>query len=319
MTLKPVQVVYRQVEGTYLKSPGGVWVDKAKQEIFVADTLNDLVAVYDMNGLPIFAFGYNKELKEPIKAVADAAGRIYVLNGIPRAVKIFNYRGEYLKDFPLAGTGDAPNPTAIAVDDKGNIYIADNANGRIQIYDSALQLVRELGQKPDSASYFKSIHAIAVDDDGTIYVADGTATPCIQVFSPQGKFLRGWGAHDAGPHNFSLPAGLALDGEGRVLVVDTVRNTIAAFTKEGDFLDRYSGMGTRPGDVAFPTDVATNGKEKIYVVERLGSRLQVLEEQVRLGRSGSAPVRSASAPAAATNSVRSQLQGVLGEVMKEMK
>ena len=312
ITLAPVQVVYRQVEGTYLKSPRGVWVDKAKKEVIVADTMNDLVAVYDAKGLPLFAFGYNQELKEPVKAVADPAGRIYVLNGIPRAVKVFSYRGEYLNDFPLTGTDKKPNPTALAADDKGNIYVADDAGGQIQVYDNAFRLVREFGKKTDGSSYLKNVQAIAVDGDGDIYVADASAIPAIQVFSSDGKFLRGWGAHDAGPHNFSLPAGLTIDGEGRVIVVDSMRHAITVFTREGNYLSRHGGMGRQAGAVLYPTDIASDGSEKIYVVERLGSRLQVLEEQSPAAR------RNAKAPSS-PNPVRSQVRSALGDVMKGMK
>lgn len=312
MTLRPIQVVYQQVEGTYLKSPRGVWVDRAKGEVYVADTSNDLVAVYDEKGLALFAFGYNQELKEPKKAVADPTGQIYVLNGIPRAIKIFNYRGEYLKDFPLSGTAQKPSPTALSIDHEGNLYVADESSRQIQVYDSTHRLIREFGKKADGSSHFNSVQAIAIDAGGTVYVADATATPSIQVFSPDGKFLRGWGAHDAGPHNFSLPAGLAIDGEGRVIVVDTMRHTITVFTNEGTYLGRHGGMGRQPGAVSYPTDIATNGKDKIYVVERLGSRLQVLEEQMVAVR------RNARAPAG-SDLLREQIRRELGGFMKGMK
>jgi len=310
--LQPIQVVYQQVEGTYLKSPRGIWVDRNNDEVYVADTSNDLVAVFNATGLPLFAFGYNRELKEPVKAVADASGRIYVLNGIPRAVKIFNYRGEYLKDFPLAGGADKPNPTALALDHNGNIYIAEGSSRQIQVYDSALRLIREIGKKGNGDSHLNTVQGIAVDTDGTVYVADATATPCIQVFSAEGKFLRGWGEHNAGPHNFSLPAGVAIDGEGRIIVADTLRHAITVFTKEGVYLGRHGGMGSQPGAVSFPTDIATDGKERVYVVERLGSRLQVWEEKNVVVR------RRASAPSS-PSPMRGQIQKGLNDVMKEMK
>ena len=314
INFQPLRVVYRQVEGTYLKSPRGVWVDKAKDEVYVADTLNDLVAVYDGKGLPLFAFGYNQELKEPSKAVADSKGRIFVLNGIPRVIKIFNYRGEYLNDFALSRKDPKSYPNAIAVDGQGNVYVAlaNETGAKIQIYDPMFQLVREFGDKPDGAGYFKSVQAIAIDSDGTIYVSDANAAPSIQVFSPDGKYLRGWGAHDAGPMNFSLPAGLAIDGDGRVIVVDSLRHTITVFTKEGTFLGRHGGMGSQPGAVAAPTDIATNGNKKIYVVERLGSRLQVLEERLVAARGN-------AIAAAAANGVREQLRRQFSDFTKGMK
>jgi DNA-binding beta-propeller fold protein YncE len=291
-----------------------VWVDRAKDEIYVADTLNDLIAVYDAKGLPLFAFGYNQELKEPIKAVSDPKGRIFVLNGIPRAVKVFNYRGDYLNDFTLSPTSPKSYPNAVALDRNGNVYVAlaGELGGQIQIYDPTFQLVRKFGEKPDGSSYFKSVQAIAIDSDGMMYISDANATPSIQVFSPDGRFVRGWGAHDAGPHNFSLPAGLAIDGGGRIIVVDSLRHAITVFTKDGTFLGRHGGMGSQPGAVGSPTDIATNGKERIYVVERLGSRLQVLEERL-------VTTRASSGAASAANVLREQMRRQFNDFTKGMK
>jgi DNA-binding beta-propeller fold protein YncE len=283
ITLQPVRVVYQQIEGTFLKGPRGVWVDNVRNEIYVADTANDLVAVYDAAGLPLFAFGYNQELKEPTKAILDANGRILVLNGIPRTVKVFNYRGEYLNDFPLVRKDSKDAPTAIATDKSGNIYVAisGESGGQVQVYGSNYQLLNEFGKKADGSSYVKSVHAITTDrGDGDIYLADATATPSIQVYSPNGKFLRGWGAHDAGPQNFSLPSGLAIDGDGRVIVVDSIRQAMMIFTKEGKFLGREGGLGDQPGAFMYPTDIDSNGNKNIYIVDRLGNRLQVLEERL---------------------------------------
>ena len=190
-SLRPLQVIYRQFEGTFLKSPGGVWVDRAKGEVYVADTSNDLIAVYNPLGLPLFAFGYNHELKEPTKAIPDSNGRIYVLNGIPRAVKIFNYRGEYTNDFSLSRGDSKSVPTAIAVDQDNNLYVAltgENAT-QIQVYDSTFQLVREFGKKPDGSSQLKNVQAITIDADRTVYVADATATPAASKLARVERFV----------------------------------------------------------------------------------------------------------------------------------
>jgi len=277
--LEPIRLVYRQVEGIALKSPQGVFVDRTRDEVYVADTMNDMVAVYDRDGLPLFAFGYNGEFREPVKAVADPRGRIYVLNGVPRKLKVFNYRGEYLQDFPFEGLDEEPVPSALTVDQKGNLYIADAKSGQVLVYDPDHRLRLKFGARGDGNGRFKSVQAIAVDQEGNIYVADAMGVP-LQVFSPEGEFLRGWGEHAIGPQNFSLPSGVAIDREGRVIVVDTLRQTIVVFTKEGKFLGRYGGLGSQPGAVAFPTDVAADGNGRIYVVERVGSRLQILEQRL---------------------------------------
>lgn len=311
LKLQPRRVVYQQLEAIPLHSPQGVFVDGTTGEVYVADTKNDLVAVYDQNGLPLFTFGYNGEIKEPLRVVCDPRGRIYVLAGIPRKVKIFNYRGEYQRDLPFTGFDLEPDPTAIAVDEQGNLYVADGGSNRILVYDPEYRLKLAFGEKGDG-TYFQNVQAIAVDPEGNIYVADARATPAIQVFSPEGEFLRGWGEHASGPQNFSLPAGLAIDGRGRVIVVDTLRHAITVFTDEGRFLGRFGGKGIQPGALTYPTDIATNGDGRIYVVERVGSRLQIMEEHM-------VPTRRRRRTEEAASRSREMVRRELAEFMKEMR
>ena len=307
--LQPFRLVYRQVEGTYLKAPRGVFFDQARGEVYVADTMNDLVAVYDRDGLPLFAFGYNGEFKEPIKAVVDGRGRIYVLAGIGRKLKVFSYRGEYLHDFPFHGVEGKAVPIALTADVEGNVYIADSTSGQILVYDADQRLKLQFGNERAGDGRFRTVQALAVDRKGQIYVADAREMP-VQVFSREGRFLRGWGEHSLGPQNFSLPAGLAVDADGRIIVVDTIRQVVSVFTPEGAFLDRFGGLGFAPGAMSFPTDVASDGERRIYVVERMGSRLQILDERAIAGR------RAPPAPRPVPPATRDELQRSLGELLR---
>ena len=276
--LKPFRLIYRQIEGTYLKGPRGVFFDRQRGEVYVADTMNDLVAVYDRQGLPLFAFGYNGEFKEPTKAVVDGKSRIYVLAGAGRKLKVFSYRGEYLHDFPFPGVEGKAVPTALTADGEGNVYVADSASGQILVYDADQRLKLRFGTGRGGDGRFQAVQAITVDRLRNIYVADAQGMP-LQVFSSEGVFLRGWGEHAGGPQNFSLPSGVAVDSAGRIIVADMIRQVVSVFTPEGSFLGRHGGLGFDPGAMAFPADVASDGERRLYVVEKAGNRLQILDEE----------------------------------------
>jgi len=51
----------------------------------------------------------------------------------------------------------------------------------------------------------------------------------IQVFDPQGKFLRKWGSEGNGDGEFSQPQGLAIDSDGDVYVSDQGNHRILVF------------------------------------------------------------------------------------------
>lgn len=302
VTFQPVTLVYRQMEGTYLKGPRGVFVDEARGDVYVADTMNDLVVVYNRDGVPRFAFGYNGELKEPIKAVTDDRGQIYVQAG--RSVKIFNYRGEYLRDFPFYGLDQPAVPTAITAH-KGDLYIADATSSQVLVYDADLRLKRRF-----AGERVKSVSAMTVGADGTVYLVDANGPMALQIYAADGSFVRGWGAHESGPQNFSLPSGITVDGEGRIITVDMIRQQISMFTTDGIFQGRFGGLGTALGSVSYPSDIASDEKGRLYVVERQGNRLQIFDRRLDSGRR-SRPAVGISTPAA----VRDELRRAFGDVI----
>lgn len=316
-SFKPALLVYRQAEGEGFKKPGGVFVDRETGEVLVVDSGSNLVSVLSRDGIPLYSFGYNGEVRQPSQAVTDKRGRILVLAGVPRKVKVFNYRGEPLADFDFPGFEGAARvlPTALTVDRAGNLYVADSTSGKILVYDLDDRLVMSFGGRGEGPGTFSSVTAMTVDQAGTIYVADAQHRPAIQVFDAKASYVRGWGEHSAGPMNFSLPSGIAVDALGRVLVADTIRQTIAVFTSEGSYLFRFGGLGAFPGDLAYPSSIAVDGMGRLYVTEAVNARLQVFELT-----EGAATPRAAAQPAPAVPSrAREELRRGLGEVLKDIQ
>jgi DNA-binding beta-propeller fold protein YncE len=110
---------------------------------------------------------------------------------------------------------------------------------------------------------FQKPRAITVDAQDRVYVVDMTAR--IQVFTPEGKFLRGWQTpvHEAG-----RPTGLSIDRQGRVLVPDTHYYRVLIYSPEGQLLQTIGGVnGPGPGQFGFVTDVVEDSQGNLYVSE----------------------------------------------------
>jgi hypothetical protein len=88
--------------------------------------------------------------------------------------------------------------------------------------------------------------------------------------------VRAWGHHDAGLHNVSLPAGIAVDRKGRVILLDTLRQEIKYFDGEGRLIDLFTGFGAQPGAVAYPTDLGMDRQGRLCVADSGNHRAQVL-------------------------------------------
>src|SRR5918995_1628482 len=79
-------------------------------------------------------------------------------------------------------------PEGIAVDQAGNVYVADTANNRIKKFSSNGTFMSEWGSYGVGNSSFNHPEGIAVDQAGNVYVAD-TANNRVQVFSSNGTFI----------------------------------------------------------------------------------------------------------------------------------
>jgi len=323
--LAPRAIVTVLDEGRGFKDARGVGFDPVRREVYVCDTGHGLIAVLDPAGELVTTLGYGARLKEPTGVAVDRDGRIFVIEGAPRRLTILDFRGDREGPFPYRGLEASPAPevTAVATDADGRIYIADRARGEVLVFGPDLALERRFGKRnPDAPKGdLDSVVAIAPGGRRT-YVMNATGTS-IRAYDAGGRYQYGFGQHEVGPGNFSLPIGLAVDGDGRLIAADMIRQQVTVFEADGKVLGGCGGLGSRPGEVAFPSGIACDGNGRVFVLERTGARLQILErEEVRTVVAAAAP-SSALAQAEGSRAeddrerVRASLQSVLGAMERE--
>ncbi len=102
---------------------------------------------------------------------------------------------------------------------------------------------------------------VVIDRAGNFYVAEYGENDRIQVFSPEGKWLRQWGGHGYEPGEFLKPRALAIDENDRLFVADSCNHRIQVFDTQGKLLEflglagrraRADELSLRPGDRAGP-------------------------------------------------------------------
>jgi sugar lactone lactonase YvrE len=110
----------------------------------------------------------------------DADGNAWV-QAFGSLVSVFDPDGNFIKS--LGVNGEFFNPSSVAFDSQGNIYIADgsmpfpfpNGNHRIEIYSSSEEYINTIGVTGESGSdnqHFSNPHLIAIDSLDRLYVAD---------------------------------------------------------------------------------------------------------------------------------------------------
>jgi len=116
--------------------------------LYVTDSMNFRVQVFDRDGTFISAFGKHGDgsgdFSKPKGVAVDSEGHIYVVDADFDVVQIFDGSGGLLLAFGSSGTGAGELflPAGIFIDENDKIYLADSYNSRIQIF----QYLKEIKQ-----------------------------------------------------------------------------------------------------------------------------------------------------------------------------
>lgn len=174
--------------------PNGIAIDTENRYLYVADTQQDQVLVYD----------------------ADT-------------FKLLRRIGTGGKKHTLTTPGDFGGPTNVAVDADGNVYVTDTINDRVEIFDAEGNFISMFGKNCDAPGCFQRPKGIAVDSDGHIWVADAMSDR-LQVFNREGQLLTYIGSgHGHFPGQFYSMAGLAIDKNNRVYTSEQEPGRVQVF------------------------------------------------------------------------------------------
>ena len=104
---------------------------------------------------------------------------------------------------------------------------------------------------------------------------------CMSVLSPSGQKHRCFGSPGSGHGEFNCPNGVAVDGDGNILVADCSNHRIQMVTAEGQFLTAVGTEGSGPLQFLSPRDIAFSASNgKVYVADRNNDRVQVLNSEL---------------------------------------
>ncbi len=221
--------------------PWGVAVD-VDNNIYVADTWNGRIQVFDANGKFLRKWGYfnttNGELGDanalfgPRGIAIDLNGNLVVADTGNKRVIRFTPDGELVDQVGGGGVvaGRFDEPTSVAVDPTdGSIFVADAWNRRIQKFDSNLGFLAEWAVPGWESKQIYDKPGLAVTANGDVYASDPQYYR-IFVFAKDGTLKGSFGRFGAEANRLGLPNGLAADlPNGSVLVADADNNRAALF------------------------------------------------------------------------------------------
>ncbi|MCZ8160281.1 MAG: 6-bladed beta-propeller, partial [Microcystis sp. LE19-196.1B] len=164
------------------------------------------------------------------------------------------------------------------VDSGGNIYVTDNSNNRVQIFNSSGVFQSTFGSTGPGNGEFSNPFGLAVGSGGNIYVTD-FFNDRVQVFNDRGVFQFAFGSDGSGNGEFDRPFGIAVDSGGNIYVVDRFNNRVQVFNPSGVFQSAFGSPGSGNGEFSSPYGIAVDSARNIYVVDTGNDRVQVFNSR----------------------------------------
>jgi trimeric autotransporter adhesin len=257
--------------------PGGLAVDSAGN-LFIADTGNHSIRRVSPSGI-----------------IATVAGNSSI-----------GYSG----DGGPATRAQLRDPTDVAVDGSGNLFIADTGNHRIRRVstDGIITTLAGTGSYgfsgddgPANNAQLCQPSGVAMDTAGDLFIADSCnsrirkVSPTAIITTVAGGGLRNAfsGSGDGGPATSALlwyPAGVALDHRGNVFIADTGNHRIRKVTSNGT-ITTVAGTGTASGTASlsfsgdggpatsaqlsvWPSSVAVDGEGNLFIADTGNRRIR---------------------------------------------
>ena len=247
------------------------------------------------------AVPFNLTFSEPVNASTLEASDINATSGTVRNLRDAWRPGATFGSGPGSGPGQFNEPSGIAVDASGTIYVADRTNNRVQVLDSAGGHVANIpglawpnGVAVNASGYLyvadTNAHAVRVYDTNRTKVADitdGFSQPtAVAVGGPSGHaYVVDYGngrvrvydsslARVGEITGFSQPRGAAVNASGYLYVADTNAHAVRVYdpngTKVADIADAADPFGQ-------PYGVAVDASGYSYVADFDNNRVRVYD------------------------------------------
>ncbi len=175
------------INGSNLKSPLDIEASlpNSDQQLYITDKTGKLTYIYDSSTALIDQISLQNPNSSsdigPTSVVTDSSGNIFIAVAFTGdadvdidRVEVYNASGDFVQKIPKDGSGIImEGPYRIAVDNKGNVYVADGGgstdNGRILIFNKNYDHIRTIEGPTDNLG---APGSIVVDEYGYVYVID---------------------------------------------------------------------------------------------------------------------------------------------------
>jgi len=236
-------------------------VQDRNENYYVLDQGNNRVQVLDRRGNYLREWGRSgigpRAFDTPSAILIDPKTEfLYVVDTLNYRLQVFDREGELVKTLPDkrpltnplgrlgSGKGEFNLPRDVALDRRGNIYVADTGNNRIQQFDPTGKFLAEWGKfSRRRAVELTTPMSLAYSDEGfgCLYVLN--APDCrVLKYDLEGILLREWPMHRRGEGARCGPSRIRIEPRKyTVYIADTENDRVLLFDRDGEPLGELGG------------------------------------------------------------------------------
>lgn len=214
--------------GPLLNKPVGIYATESN--IFIADTGNHLVRIYDLRGhqQTNFSVRNGEKIERPIDVILNRSNnRIYVTCNLGHRVQVYTRDGKYISRWGKKGTGKGLFQYPATIANLGNNKIVvDVFNARAQVFSDEGKFIRQVGSQGVVAGKLFRPKGVAVDAKKRIYISDSFMN-VVQVFDQYGKYLHLLGTNRQ-IKRFTGPVGMSIH-RNRIFITESLGNKVSVY------------------------------------------------------------------------------------------
>ena len=263
-----------QLKTPYLMAKG------PNNEIFVRNSSTYQLVIFDEQLQYSHVIGGrgngNGQFQNITGIAVDNKVYLYVADGDLNCIQKFTMRGHFVSQFGSKGTaaGQFNDLRGLVLSQSNLLFVCDSDNQRIQVFRNE-QFSYTFGQYGKQPGYFNHPRDLMLNsNEDQLFITD-CHNHRVQVFTPNGQFLRIFGNFTDIPFKLQYPVGIYYTPDNHLLISFNSNHCVLVFEEDGRFVSAIKGTYQGNKRFSYPSGVIMMNNGQIVIASGGTNKLVV--------------------------------------------